>query len=120
MLETLQDLLNTTAFAIINLIEEVEYGHETPRSERARQYEHDYEPGATTEFFERVGSEIRHNTQLPGPGITRTVINAQDVLDGQLNPPMDPLPTGPDEQSAAEQKNQTPRQKRVVRDNPQA
>lgn len=129
VLETLQDLLNTTAFAIINLIEEVEYGHELPRSQRARQYEEHYEPGVASAFYEQVGTELPHVQANYGtpvePGTQRIMVDPKVV---EMNEELSKLEfqTGPDEQSAAEKKHdrvaRKPRQpaQNVVRDNPQA
>lgn len=112
VLDTLQDLLNSTAFAIINLIEEVEYGHEVPRSQRARQYEGEYEPGVAAAFYDQVSEQLPHrepvhNGPSDEPNTTRITLDPKD------------LPTGPDEQGPAEQRH-TPKRGRAVRDNPQA
>lgn len=121
VLETLQDMLNTTAFAIINLIEEVEYGHEVPRSQRVAVAGLDYVPGAGAVFFEQVSAEISHGHDEP---ITTRMTVSPEALeqarqDGhrvQNSEELSLMQIGLDEQSAAEKKH-TPR-KRVVRDNP--
>lgn len=131
VLETLQDLLNTTAFAIINLIEEVEYGHEVPRSQRARLFEEQYEPGVASAFYEQVGTELPHKPldqvhtseeleRLREPGTQRITVNPQDVQAAVVG-----FQNGPDEVSATEEKHtrvqRKPRQQNTaVRDNPQA
>jgi hypothetical protein len=83
VLETLQDLLNTTAFAIINMIEEREYGHEVPRSERINELANRYEPGAATAFFDQVASELPHEpkplTSLPDEEISREPLHHTEV-----------------------------------------
>ena len=126
VLETLQDMLNTTAFAIINLIEEVEYGHEVPRSERVRQFEERYEPGVALAYYDQVGAEPSHHdpgTQVISQDHLRKAIAENDpqaLVGAEVSVV---LPTGPDEQGAAEKKHDPrPRRKPTtpVRDHPQA
>lgn len=121
VLETLQDLLNSTAFAIINMIEEVEYGHEIPRTKRLAALGQDYTPGVAATFYDQVSAELPYGyPQEPG---TQRIMVDHKVVDmvaeiGEMEPA---LVVGPDEQSPAEQKNDRVQRKgRPVRDNPQA
>jgi hypothetical protein len=118
--ETLQDMLNTIAFAIINLREEVEWGGEKPRSARVEALGEAYTPGVATSFFEQVGSELPHETQ-------RVVHDTEQVLRTELIPHnqlQEALSVGTDEMRASEAENtgrvpRKPRQKAVA-DQPQA
>lgn len=134
VLETLQDLLNTTAFAIINMIEEVEYGHEVPRTQRLAALGQDYTPGVAASFYDQVSTELPYGyPQEPGTHRITVDPKALDLVAevGAMMPKavenMDftsdvtPLPVGPDEQGVAEQRHDRVQRKgRPVRDNPQA
>lgn len=135
VLATLQDLLNTTAFAIINMIEEVEYGHEVPRSQRFSELGQGYTHGEAMAFYDRVGAELPHVTFVATeaadagePVTTRIMVDPRmvqqvDELSLMTLAADEPLPVGPDEQGAAEKKHDPRPQRRKttpVRDNPQA
>lgn len=129
-IETLRDMLNTIAFAIINLREEVEYGHETPRSRRLSELGQDYTPGEAQSFYDVVGHQIPHNEVVafePGSpqGVATTRITQEDLaaaVEGGMPKAFAP---GPDEMRAAEEANsghvrRKPRTGKPVTDNPQA
>lgn len=142
VLETLQDMLNTIAFAIINMIDEVEYGHEVPRRERLGQMGHDYTPGEATTFYDQVAQELPHRTPKPVDQVhtaqelslladhelseeqaaTTDVATAFVPRDVMADALATSLTHGPDEMRPAEQEGtgQKPRRGRPVRDNPQA
>ena len=119
VLETLQDLLNTTAFAIINMSEEVEYGHEVPRSQRLVAVDYDYQPGEAMTFFDQVSEALPHAVVRKATADELSSLNVEgvrtEIIDGGMVSAA--LVTGPDEQGPAEVKHT---RKRVVRDNPQA
>lgn len=92
--ETLLDMLNTITFAIINLREEVEYGHETPRSER---YITEVVPGHSPleNFYDSVGASPAGQTAymngggtLP-PSVTQTRVIPADELTARPIPVSD-------------------------------
>lgn len=116
--ETLQDMLNTIAFAIINLREEVEWGGERPRSERVEALGEAYTPGVTTSFFDQVSQELPHMTVSHGQD---QPVRTEVIPHNQLQ---EALSVGPDEMRSAEAENtgrvaRKPRQKAVT-DQPQA
>lgn len=124
VLETLQDLLNTTAFAIINMVEEVEYGHEVPRSRRFSELEKQYEPGVAEAFYERVGTQLPHGTEADVAHLThghdepvRTAVIPREELSAALMHGTDEM--RPAEAEGTGRVPRKPRQK-VVTDNPQA
>lgn len=103
--ETLRDMLNTIAFAIINLEEEVEWGGERPRSERVASLEAQYSPGEALDFFQEVGSELPHQQVSHGHNeVVRTEVIPRDMLEGVMahTPSGGTLAAGPDEMRAAE------------------
>lgn len=69
--QTLKDMLNTIAFAIINLEEEVEFGHETPRSERYGETPSG--PSPLEQYYQEHGMAPAHRTvreaYLAGGGV---------------------------------------------------
>jgi len=102
--QTLVDMMNTLAFCVINLREEVEFGHEVPRS--LRIFQDRYQPGETTEYFRENGLED-----------TRTVSVDRDVLGSVGNG----VQTGPDEEPVSSGRGDVKRKTgRPVTDNPQA
>lgn len=126
VLETLQDLLNTTAFAIINMIEEVEYGHETPRSQRIAALGVDYIPGAGVSFFNEVGDQIPYREEFShghGEAVRTEVISHEDVraaVNGDGTLPVGPDEVRPTEAEGSGRVKRVARGTRVVSDNPQA
>lgn len=104
--DTLRDMLNTLAFTIINLREEVEYGHEVPRSLRMYHDQVAYTPGDTADFFQKNGLED-----------TRRVTIDDEVLGAIGEHPV--FKTGPDE-TPVSAGGDVQRKGRPVRDNPQA
>lgn len=131
--ETLRDMLNSIVFAIINLQEEVEYGHEVPRSQRFSELEKGYTPGDGERFYHQVVQE-----QTPDdPWATKKTLDQAHTLEDlsslaeQVSTAFVPreavqaaVTHGPDEMRPAEQQGtgqKSPRGKgRPVRDNPQA
>jgi hypothetical protein len=141
VLETLQDLLNTTAFAIINMIDEVEYGHETPRRDRLSELENSYTPGVATTFYDQVNEELPHSgpAYLTDEEVSREPAEQQVFMRGHdevVRTEVIPteqlkaaLVSGPDEMRIAEQvhsghvaRKRPPggRGGKAVADNPQA
>jgi hypothetical protein len=117
VVETLRDMLNTIAFAIMNLEEEVEYGHEVPRTKRFSEMEKAYTPGAASQFYDEVSAELSHGHDEPVT--TRITVDPNVVREQDLSM----MNVGPDEQGAAEKKHDAvPRRPRTkaVADNPQA
>lgn len=120
VLETLQDLLNTTAFAIINMVEEVEYGHETPRSQRMSAVEQAYTPGEAVTFYDQVGAELPHDraelSNGHGEPVTTRITVDPHAMEAAFQ-------VGPDEKGPAEKKHEPMQRRkptRPVADAPQA
>jgi hypothetical protein len=122
--ETLRDMLNTLAFAIINLEDGVEWGGETPRSQLLKASELAYNSGEATSFYDQVGSELPHDTNVIVHGhdeVVRTEVIPRDAMAEALS---SSLQHGTDEMRPAEAEGtgRVPRKSRnkVVTDNPQA
>lgn len=125
VVDTLKDMLNTIAFAIMNLEEEVEYGHETPRSQRVKMLEQQYQGGEARDFFQQVSEQLPHR---PEPDVQVLVHGHDEVVRTEVIATEDlraALTTGPDEMRPVEQQNSGhvtrkngPR--RAVADKPQA
>jgi len=120
--ETLRDMLNTIAFAIINLEEEVEYGNEVPRSQRLTHIAEKYTPGDGLKFFDEVNNELPHLTtdKITGEPVRTEAIPSTTMAEALASP----LQMGPDEMRPAEAEG-TGRvtrktRQRPVTDNPQA
>lgn len=150
VVETLRDMLNTIAFTIMNMEEEVEWGHETPRSNRVSEVGKDYNGGEAKAFYEQVSAEKPHQPADDGWVATQlaeaeasveqqhaeahTTTIPREVLAASTNATpstVDPtrldgglLTHGPDEMRAVEAQGSghvKPRPRsRAVRDQPQA
>jgi hypothetical protein len=121
-IETLIDMLNTTAFAIINLRDNVEWGHEVPTSILALRYQEDQrrqqadaaqagaqaagDPGLFTPVLEpAAGQELLERTEV---GALTPIVVQSEVSDG---PSPTQVPGG---------RRHGSKPVRPVRDNPQA
>lgn len=68
--DTLRDMLNTIAFAIVNIEEGVEWGHETPNSERIPLPPTQFMPGNGEPWRSEVGStDVVIPTEITGGAI---------------------------------------------------
>jgi hypothetical protein len=134
--ETLLDMLNSIAFTVINLVEEREWGGETPRSQRVSALEKNYTPGEGITFFQEVADELPHRQEFSHghDEAVRTEVISQEHLRAAVEG-VDPqalvgaevrvtMNVGSDEMRPAEEKGsghvaRKPRQ-RTVTDGPQA
>lgn len=127
--DTLRDMLNTIVFAIMNLQEEVEYGHEVPRSERAKLAEEAYTPGVATTFYEQVNAEqplvapvgervVQEFSHGPNEVVRTEIIDSSQLQAALVQGPDEVRPV--EAQSSGHVKRKSgPHRERPIQDNPQ-
>lgn len=108
--ETLVDMLNTIAFAIVNLRDGVEWGHETPRSLQALQYHQQQRPPQPEGSAESTSVGLFKPVLDPAAG-------AELVVGGPVIVVNEGEESGP---AAVPGGRRRATEGRVVRDNPQA